>query len=582
MDEKCFQQTLETQVPMLYQLCDPTLPSTDQLDALAWGITDALIVALEASTKKTTRLGTGQPWWTEECQRALTRLPPTRLPFPEITAYEIQNSLLNTGNTTPGTDNVPTEVLRKAWKYIQAPVETLYRACLRIGWHPTPFKEAILVTLAKPNRDPANPRSYHLIALLSTLGKGLERLVARRLAWTAIREKIVHPQHFGALPGRAASDLVTAVVYDIEESWARGKMVSLLTLDIKSAFDAVLPGRMVRRLQEQGWPQNLIEWVKSFMTGLTGKIKMDGLLGDSFSIPAGLPQGSPVSPILFTFFIQPMFFLGTLVRKRARMGYADDIALLTDEGLIFDTGKSELVHFTCRRCSNNPAIELDTGVEAHLIKATPLDGAVRYLGIWLDRKLTFKKYVDTMAVKARQVAGGIQALSNTVRGAPVQLLRQAVQACMLPILCYRAEAWWPGKSRVVGGGEISNRVDSLMERLDLVLRQAIRGALPVYWTTPIAALHRELEIPPIKLALDHRHAALAARIKGLDKRHPLVRRGARAAHIPSYTTRFTRTAKHIKPTKPYDPLAVPLWAHTARKEDSQIGFVRGHTKEQAA
>ncbi|KAL1952476.1 hypothetical protein VTO42DRAFT_5284 [Malbranchea cinnamomea] len=437
--------------------------NTDQLDALAQGITDTLIVALEASTKKTTRLGIDQPCSLKDAKRHMRRVirkakqeywhsqianasegkdifrivkwahststfhspplrdeeagiartepkekrellkqtllqraackedisidwtsyRPARLPFPEITAYEIQNSLLNTGNTTPGTDNVPTE-------------------------HPTPFKEAILVALAKPNRDPANPRSYCLIALLSTLGKGLERLVARRLAWTAIREKVVHPQHFGALPGR---------------------------------------------LQEQGWPRNLIEWVKSFMTGRTGRIKMDGLLGDSFSIPAGLPQGSPVSPILFTLFIQPMFFLGTLVRKRARMGYADDIALLSagtslednvqilqedfkllnswaaDEGLTFDTGKSELAYFTHRRCNNNPAIELDTGAEAHSINAALLDSAVHYLGIWLDRKLSFRKHVDTIAAKAWQVAGGIQALSNTVRGTPVQLLRQAVQAC---------------------------------------------------------------------------------------------------------------------------------------------------------
>jgi hypothetical protein len=62
-----------------------------------------------------------------------------------------------------------------------------------MGWHPTLFREATLVVLAKPNRDPTIPRSYRLIALLSTLGKGLERLVARRLAWTVIREKIVHP-----------------------------------------------------------------------------------------------------------------------------------------------------------------------------------------------------------------------------------------------------------------------------------------------------------------------------------------------------------------------------------------------------
>jgi hypothetical protein len=94
----------------------------------------------------------------------------THASFPEATAHEIQNSLLNTGNTTQGLDSVPTEALRKAWKHIQTPVEILFGACLRIGWHLTPFREAMLVVLAKPNRDPTIPRSYRLIALLSTLG----------------------------------------------------------------------------------------------------------------------------------------------------------------------------------------------------------------------------------------------------------------------------------------------------------------------------------------------------------------------------------------------------------------------------
>jgi hypothetical protein len=44
--------------------------------------------------------------------------PSARLPFSEATAQEIQNFLLNTGNTTPGSDNVPTKALRKGWKHI--------------------------------------------------------------------------------------------------------------------------------------------------------------------------------------------------------------------------------------------------------------------------------------------------------------------------------------------------------------------------------------------------------------------------------------------------------------------------------
>ena len=66
--------------------------------------------------------------------------------------------------------------------------------------------------IAKPGRrDLTTPRAWRPISLLSCLGKGLERLIARRLAWAAIHHKVLHPQQAGALPKRSATDLVTAL-----------------------------------------------------------------------------------------------------------------------------------------------------------------------------------------------------------------------------------------------------------------------------------------------------------------------------------------------------------------------------------
>lgn len=107
-------------------------------------------------------------------------------------------------------------------------------------------------------RDWSNPRSYRLIALLSVLGKALERVIARSLAWTAVKQRVLHPQHFGALPGRSATDLASSLIHDVEKSWSQGRKASMLTLDIEGAFDAVLPGRLVRRLRAQGWPTSLL------------------------------------------------------------------------------------------------------------------------------------------------------------------------------------------------------------------------------------------------------------------------------------------------------------------------------------
>lgn len=118
--------------------------------------------------------------------------------------------------------------------------------------------------LAKPGkREKTLPRSYRPIALLSVLGKGLERLIARRLTWVAVTHRVLHNQQFGALPLRSYSDLVAAAIHDIESTWQRRLVTSMLTLDIKGAFDAMLPGRLIQRLQAQGWPENLIRWVSN-------------------------------------------------------------------------------------------------------------------------------------------------------------------------------------------------------------------------------------------------------------------------------------------------------------------------------
>ena len=482
----------------------------------------------------------------------------------------------------------------------------LYSWCLEIGWHPLPFRKINIVAVPKTeNRDKSNPRSYRPLAMLSVLGKGLERLIARRLAWVATQEKILHPQHFGALPGRSATDLAAVAVHDIEETLLRGKVASMLTLDIKGAFNAVLPGRLIQRLQQQGWPANLVRWVSCFATQRTATLRLDNESGPTFNVPSGLPQGSPVSPILFMLFIQPLFLLGSRDRKRARLGYADDVALLAasssleennevlakdfqeatewalQQGLAFDIGKTELIHFSRHRASGNPVAHLRLQDNEITVKPVEAGSGLRWLGTWFDRKLSFKPHVATLAMKAKHTAMGIKALGNTVRGAPPRLLCRAIQSCIQTVLCYGVEAWWPGIYRTQKGRKISNRVDSLVRKLDTVQNEALRSALPVYRTFPIAALQREAGVLPLGIALNHRVTLVAARLKRLDNRHPLVRRVMKK-RVYNTETRLLRLAMKAGSTEPHNPLSRPPWEPRPDRDDARIGYVRGLTAEEAA
>lgn len=174
----------------------------------------------------------------------------------------------------------------------------MFQLCLEEGYHPAVFKTAILCALPKPGNRPKHlPRSYRLIALLSCLGKVLERFVARRLGDIGLKSRLVSPTHFRAIPGRSAVDAACTQTHDVERAWEKKEILTALAFDIKGTFDTVTEGRLTKRLWEQQIPLPLIRWVASFLTNRKAAIRLDGYTGIQEEVQIGVPQGSPVAPI---------------------------------------------------------------------------------------------------------------------------------------------------------------------------------------------------------------------------------------------------------------------------------------------
>ncbi|KAJ3454128.1 hypothetical protein MRS44_018022 [Fusarium solani] len=469
--------------------------------------------------------------------------PPRSIPFPlEISLEEAQYATLHTGNTSPGSDNITVKLLEAVWHIIGTHVRRLFQACLTIGHHPEPFREAEVVMIAKPGRrDLTKPRAWRPISLLSCLGKGLERLTARRLAWAAIHYQVLHPQQAGALPKRSATDLVTALIHDIEEAFACNKVATLVTMDIQGAFDTVMRNRLVLRLREQGWPDHLARWAGSFMGGRSARVRYQDTVTASSPLQCGLPQGSPVSPILFLLYTEPIYRLSN---PQSRFGYADDTAILftgdtVDEttaaasasieemirwgaanGVSFDPEKTEVMHFSRSKLRSSPVIR-----HGDVVKQP--ESALRWLGIWLDSRLSFRVHVEKWAAKAKAVAYHLRGLANTKHGPLPSAVRSAVRACVEPVLLHGAEAWYPGTSRPrwnQPSKDVPSSNQHLIQRMTEAMNQSMRAILPVWKTTPIAALHRESGIPPVAQLLEARRLRFSARLKSLDEAHPLASR----------------------------------------------------------
>ncbi|KAI1004666.1 hypothetical protein K3495_g3552 [Podosphaera aphanis] len=372
------------------------------------------------------------------------------------------------------------ELPAACWKDIGTHVTQLFRACVRFGYHPSCFKLAEVVFLQKPGRDPSLPKGWRPISLLSCLEKGLERLLAKRMLHLAIVCDIVGEQQFGALPKRSANDLVSCVVHDIEEARTQKWASTFVTLDVQGAFDAVLHNRLLRRMQAQGWPEHILRWTSSFLTGRLVQVRHLNGVTSPKELFCGVPQGSPISPLLFLLYMtEPMRSGNT----KARFSYADDVGILgigrtiqesaekaqqeVDSLLdwaqrnvvLFEVAKSEVIQFPGR------AQEGSVGIRINGNLVEPAEH-IRWLGVHLDQKLSFKHHVTTWCSKALKAAQHMRRLNSVKCGAAPGPLVTAVNACIVPVATFGAEVWWPGLTRETTRGTVTPATSLLKVMVD--------------------------------------------------------------------------------------------------------------------
>lgn len=526
--------------------------------------------------------------------------PVARIPWTnELSSEEVRVCTIGCSNKSPGADGISVDLLSACWKTIGPYVVQLFRACIRLGFHPSCFKLAEVIFLQKHGRDPSTVKAWRPISLLSCLGKGLERVIAKRMSYLAIVHSVVGRQQFGALSKRAATDLVSCVVHDIEEARSQGWASTFVTLDVQGAFDAVLHNRLIWRMNSQGWPDFILNWTSSFLNNRRVQVRFQGGTTNQTKLTCGVPQGSPISPLLFLLYMaEPMNSGNT----RMRFSYADDIGILgigrsvsdsadlaqreVDDilgwahrnAVSFDIEKSEVIQFTGRKRENPVGLRVgNTLIE-------PAEH-IRWLGVHLDPRLNFKHHVTTWCGKALKAAEHIRRLNSVKRGAAPGPLVRAVDSCILSVAMYGSEVWWPGLTRPTTRGIITPQTSHLCELIDRVIRKALRAALPVWKTTPNAVIHREGGIPPARIVLESNRIRLAARIKSLDNRHPLRSRASICPNIGTLKykaharmsvrpeiqmTRVQRTYRQLPQAEIAHPISAPVYPESLGTKASEV------------
>jgi hypothetical protein len=119
-------------------------------------------------------------------------------------------------------------------------------------------------------------------------------------------------------------------------------MAGTLLIDVKGAFDHVLRTQLTERMEELGADPQLIGCTDNFMTDRKASIVINGHKSGMKQMKTGIPQGSPVSPILFVIYIFGIFYEEELKSAGASLSFVDNVSwLVTRNDVVEIMGRSE-------------------------------------------------------------------------------------------------------------------------------------------------------------------------------------------------------------------------------------------------
>jgi Reverse transcriptase (RNA-dependent DNA polymerase) len=345
--------------------------------------------------------------------------------------------------------------------------------------------------------------------------------VAKRLTFLAGQLNLIPPNQFGGRSNCSTDDAILTFITDVQTAWNTGKVTSALTFDIKGYFDFVNHKRLLHELRRKNIPLEYVKWTESFLTNREAAICIDGKCGVMKPVDNGIPQGSPVSPVLAAYYsaellekfaIPPtpplrdftpshpspvniimyvddgkIYVSSSSLQTNVillQLAYKEVEAWLKSAGLAPDLAKREIMHYSRRpKYDCNPTIVLHDydGVSRSLVP----DRYVKWLGLHFDRKLLFHHHVKIVAAKGANAVNTLSMLANTIRGLSQTLLRKLYLACVIPKILYACPTWW------------NNKKNQALP-LEKIQRKALCLVCAAFKTTPTHALEIEASIPPLK------------------------------------------------------------------------------------
>ncbi|GFX60167.1 putative RNA-directed DNA polymerase from transposon BS [Trichonephila clavipes] len=197
-----------------------------------------------------------------------------------------------------------------------------------------------------------------------------------------------------------------------------------------------------------------LPWIYDFLRNRLIRVKFNNSLSRSFPFFQGLPQGSVLSPALFSLYLSG---IQSVINRKCEVGaFADDIVLsksdsdlmklereinlvleeihnfTLDHKLTFNPTKSTVSFFTTNRELYNFQPNIFLYNQSLTINKHP-----KYLGFVLDPEILENKHIDNIVFKARKRLSILRFISGRDWGADAGTLRNTYISLIRPTLAFQ-------------------------------------------------------------------------------------------------------------------------------------------------
>ncbi len=359
-----------------------------------------------------------------------------------------------------GLDGIRAPFLKGLAFILAKPITTLLNRCMFEGSIPVVWKAARVTPIPK-EPGATDPNKFRPISILPILGKLAESWLRHCLSPYLKTSSRQFAFRSGASTEDAIALVQSLVAQGFQACHPAVSKVALISLDVTKAFDQVSHRLLLQCLEARGVPRFLLRVVSSYLEGRSQQVIVEGAASANSAIPSGVPQGGLLSPSLFIAFIDSVLTssLPPTANPMQRILFADDfigvktlksdtdehdlqreldavVGFLRNIGLSVNASKSSIL--ICSLASRPQELSTQPAVNGTPIQSV---SEMKYLGVWLDRKLSFDKNSTVAASRAKRIIGTLWAQAG--RFAENGAFKILCKSKVIPILTYCLPAVTP-------------------------------------------------------------------------------------------------------------------------------------------